>query len=186
MRRVVFSRMIGGISLGMAAIATAALVGACSPNAAATILSPNMGDQLAQEAAGGEVVAATPTPVPQLVNLTPDQIYAGLPEDLAAAVANADLANGPTLATSKACVGCHSLDPAATMTGPTWHNVGDTAIGRIPGLSPAEYIHQSIVAPASFVVPNYVNVMPGNYGDTLTTQELGDLIAYLLSQNGQP
>ncbi len=33
------------------------------------------------------------------------------------------------------CVGCHSTDPAAQMTGPTWHNIGNTAVSRVEGES---------------------------------------------------
>jgi cytochrome c551/c552 len=186
MKRAISHRMKVGISVAVAAFLTALFAAACAPNPSAAILSPEMRDQLAAELAGGDVVAATPTPVPLLVNLTPEQIYAGLPEDLAVAVANANIENGPTLATSNACIGCHALDPNQQMTGPTWHNVGDHAVARVPGQSPAEYLHQSIVAPGAFVVPDFPNVMPQTYGDTLSTQDLGDLIAYLLAQNGQP
>lgn len=178
-------RTVVGLCL-IVAVAAALMVSACAPDATAAILSPNMGPQLAAEQSGGEVVAVTPTPVPLLVNLTPDEIYAGLPDDLAEAVANANIENGPVLATSKACIGCHVVDPNVTMTGPTWHNVGDRAIARQPGVSPAEYLHQSIVNPASYLVPDYPNVMPANYSELLTTQELGDMIGYLLSLNGQP
>jgi len=97
-----------------------------------------------------------------------------------------DLANAETLAVTNACVGCHSLDPEAKMTGPTWHNVGDTAVTRIEGMSPAAYLYNSIVAPNDYVVEGFPgNVMTPTFGDTLSTQELGDLIAYLLAQHGQ-
>lgn len=169
--------------LGLAAMLALA---SCAPNADAALLSPNLGAVLEAQAAGGQV-AAVPTPVPpMLAELAPEEVFAGVPDDLSAAIASADIANGPTLATNNGCIGCHSLDPAATMTGPTWQNVGDTAIVREPGLSPAEYLHQSIVAPGSFVVPGYPNVMPATYGETLSTEDLATLIAYLLSQNGQP
>ncbi|MGL4649498.1 MAG: c-type cytochrome [Caldilineaceae bacterium] len=162
------------------------LLAACAPNADAAIISPDLGIVLEAQAAGEEI-AAVPTPIPpKLAEFTPEEILAGVPADLAEAIANADIANGPTLATNNGCIGCHALDPAVVMTGPTWHNVGDTALIRIPGTSPAEYLHQSIVAPGSFLVPGYVNVMPATYADTLSTEDLGTLIAYLLAQNGQP
>ena len=70
------------------------------------------------------------------------------------------------------------------MTGPTWHHMGDTAVSRLPGESPALYLYHSIVGPTMFVVPNYPNnIMPANYGDQLSVQEIADLIAYLLDQN---
>jgi hypothetical protein len=72
------------------------------------------------------------------------------------------------------------------MTGPTWYNLGDTAVGRVPDLGPAEYIHQSIVAPNDHVVEGYsANIMPQNYGTMLSQEDLATLIAYLISQHGQ-
>ncbi len=170
----------------VAALAAVGLSG-CAPNADGYIISPQLGAQLAAQEAG-LVIVVEPTPLPPvLADLTPDQITAGLPDDLAAALASADPTQGTNIATANGCIGCHSLDPAATMTGPTWHNVGDHAIIRVAGESPAEYIHQSIVNPAAFVVPDYpAGIMPATYGDQLSTQELADLIAYLLEQSGQP
>ncbi len=172
--------------MGVAAVAVLALSG-CAADVNAAIIGPELGPKLEAEMAGMELVIE-PTPIPpQLAELAPEQIVAGLPDDLAAALATADPANGATLATTKGCIGCHNLDPAAVMTGPTWHNVGDHAIIRVPGESPAEYLHQSIVNPNSFIVPNYpANIMPANYGEQLSTQELADLIAHLLEQTGQP
>lgn len=159
---------------------------ACAPDATQLIISPQLGEQLAAREAGSVVVAATPTPLPRLADLTPEEIVAGLPEDFAAALAAANPANGEQIALVRGCVGCHSLDPNAVMTGPTWHNIGDTAVSRVRGESPALYLYESIVNPNAFVVPNYpANVMPANYGELLSTQELADLVAYLLSLSGQ-
>lgn len=186
MKRVRASRARISVVLVCVGLIAAAVVSACAPDATAVLLSPDMGPQLLAQQAG-EIVQAVPTEVPPtLSELTPEQIYAGLPEDLATAVANADIAAAPTLATTKGCIGCHSLDPNQQMTGPTWYNVGNTAITRVPGEGPAEYLHQSIVAPNAYVVSNYTaGLMPQTYADMLTTQELGDMIAYLLSQTQQ-
>jgi mono/diheme cytochrome c family protein len=171
---------------GAATVALLALSG-CAPDVNAAIISPSLGAALEAEEAG-QVLVIEPTPIPPvLADLTPEEITAGLPEDLAQALAVADPTQGPVLATSKGCIGCHSLDPEAVMTGPTWHNVGDHAIIRVATESPAEYIHQSIVNTNDFVVPGYpANIMPANYGEQLSTQELANIIAYLLQQTGQP
>lgn len=166
------------------------LISACAPNANVQILSPDLGEQLYAEAAGEEFVAL-PTEVPPLLaELTDDEIYAGVPADLLEALAVANPDNGPTLAISNACIGCHNLDPAVVMTGPTWHNIGDTAVAHgmdQGGLSPAEYLHQSIVNPSAYVVNGFTaGLMPEIYDTTLSTEALADLIAYLLQQNGQP
>ncbi len=162
-------------------------VASCTPNANAEIISPDLGEKLAAAEAGSEVVIQ-PTPEPKrLADLSPEEITAGLPPAIADALANADPSHGAELALQYGCVGCHSLDPAQQMTGPTWHNIGDTAIERVPDMSPALYLYESIVDPNSFVVPGYpANIMPQNYGETLSEQEIADLIAYMLEQHGQP
>jgi cytochrome c2 len=160
---------------------------ACAPDPNELIISPQLGEQMVARSAGNQVVRAEPTPLPQLAALTPEEIVAGLPEDLVAAVTSGDPARGEQLALQNGCVGCHSLDPNVTMTGPTWYNMGNTAVGRQPGVSPAAYLDHSIVNPGEYVVPNYPdNIMPRNYGEILSVQDQGDLIAYLLAQTQEP
>ncbi len=159
---------------------------ACAPDPNELIISPQLGDQMVARSAGNQVVRAEPTPAPRLADLTPEEITAGLPEDLAAAIINGDPARGEQLALSNGCIGCHSLDPNAVMTGPTWYNIGNTAVGREPGVSPAAYLDHSIVNPSEYVVPNYPdNIMPKTYGQTLSVQDQGDLIAHLLAQTAE-
>jgi len=164
-------------------VLTAAVATACAPDPNALIISPQLGEQMAARAAGQTVVRAEPTPLPLLSSLTPEQIVAGLPEEISAALPTADLGRAEQLALSNACVGCHALDPAVQMAGPTWYNIGNTAVGRVPGESPGYYLYQSITAPGAYNVPNYpAGVMPATYADTLSPQDLADLIAYLLAQ----
>lgn len=165
----------------------AALLAACAPDASQAIISPQLGAQLAAAEAGGAVVAAAAVAAPKLADLTDEQIYAGLSQDVLDAIAAADPADGPNVALGNACVGCHNTDPATQMVGPTWHNIGDMAVGRVAGESPAFYLHQSITEPNAHVVDGYpANVMPQTYSQTMALDDLGVLIAYLLSQNGQP
>jgi cytochrome c551/c552 len=164
-----------------------ALLASCAPDASQAIISPQLGAQLAAAEAGEVVAAAGPVAAPKLAELTDEQIYAGLPQEVLDALAAADPANGPNVAASNACIGCHNTDPATQMVGPTWHNVGDTAVARVEGESPAFYLYQSIVEPNAHVVPDYPpGVMPQTYGQSLALEDLADLITYLLSQNGQP
>ncbi len=54
---------------------------------------------------------------------------------------------------------------------------------RVAGLAAEEYIRQSIVNPNAFVVEDFPEgVMPQNLGETLSSQELDDLIAFLAAQ----
>jgi cytochrome c len=169
--------------LGIVLLALTLLIISCAPNAEEPIISPQLGALLAAREAG-QVVAALPTPTPVLLaSLTEEQIYAGLPEDVAAALASADPGRAETIALANGCVGCHSTDPDQTMTGPTWFQVGDHAAGRVPGESPALYLYESIVNPNAYIVPNYQpNLMPDNFEERLSTQDLADLIAFLLEQ----
>ena len=159
----------------------------CSPDAEREIISPDLGARLVVAQSAGEVVVA-PTPVPpKLAELPPEQVTAGLPDDILQAVTNANPANGETLALTFTCVGCHALDPAKTQPGPSWYNIGDTAVVRVAGESPAFYLYQSITAPNSHVVEGYpANIMPQTFGETMSVQQIGDMVAYLLAQNGQP
>jgi hypothetical protein len=48
--------------------------------------------------------------------------------------------------------------------------------------SAEEYLIESVVLPNVFLVDGYQeNVMPANYGERLTAQDLADLLAYMLS-----
>jgi cytochrome c551/c552 len=160
------------------------MMAGCAPNANAQLVSPQLGAQLYAEEASGEIVVE-PTPVPlKFVDLAPEQVTEGLPADFAAALAAADPSRGETVALSNGCVGCHSVDPAVTMTGPTWSHLADTATNRQPGVSPANYIHESIVNPGAYVVPNYPSgVMPAIYGETIPIEDLANLVAFLLTQH---
>jgi len=160
------------------------IVAACAPNAGARLISPALGEQLYADESDQEVeIPPTPEPL-KIVNLTPEQINAGLPEDFAAALAAADPSRGESIALANGCVGCHAVDPAMVMTGPTWHYMGDTAANRQAGVSPANYIYTSIVAPNAYITPGYNSgIMPQNYADIISQEDLASLVAYLLIQH---
>jgi len=102
-----------------------------------------------------------------------------------------DAQNGEALATSQGCAGCH----INTATGPAWlpsegsPGIGDRAAERITqpdytgGATSAEqYLLESIVDTNIFIVEGFAeNLMPANYGESLTAQEAADLITYMLT-----
>jgi hypothetical protein len=59
------------------------------------------------------------------------------------------------------------------------------AATRRPPLSAAEYVYESITTPTAYVVEGFQPAMPPNYPERLTDQELGDIIAYLLSGDAE-
>lgn len=111
--------------------------------------------------------------------------------DITVELPEGDPLNGEALANSKACVGCH----VNTATGPAWlpsgetPGIGDRAATRFTqsdytgnATTPEQYLFESIVQTNVFIVEGFPeNVMPANYGQTLTAQDAADLIAYLLT-----
>lgn len=80
------------------------------------------------------------------------------------------------------CVTCHSLEPGVALVGPSVANVGAEAGSRVSGLSAEEYLRQSIVEPNAYVVEGFgEGIMPAGYGDALSSEQVDDLVAYLLS-----
>jgi mono/diheme cytochrome c family protein len=76
------------------------------------------------------------------------------------------------------CGGCHTLAAAGT-TGTTGPN-----LEMIKGQSPTE-ISQSITDPNAKITPGYSpNVMPSNFGQTLTPPQLSALVKYLQQSTG--
>lgn len=82
------------------------------------------------------------------------------------------------------CQSCHALDGGQS-SGPGVADYGNSAGGRVSGQSPEEYTFNSILRPAKHVVQGYSNVMPSDYDEKLSQQDIADLIAYLLSLQGE-
>ena len=80
------------------------------------------------------------------------------------------------------CMTCHSLEAGVMLVGPSLANIGAEAGSMVSGLSAEEYLRQSIVEPNAYVVEGFgQGLMPVGYGDALSSQQLDDLVAYLLS-----
>ena len=104
--------------------------------------------------------------------------YANLP-------AQGDIANGEQLflhgkGDAPACATCHHIDSTASI-GPGLGGLADRMASRVSGQSAREYIFNSIVSPARFIVPGYSNQMFGLYGTKLTSQDIADVMAYVLA-----
>jgi len=86
---------------------------------------------------------------------------------------------GAQVFANNGCGGCHTL-AAAGSGGTTGPNLDE----KLPGQS-AAMIEESIVDPNVKIVSGYpANVMPANFGETLTKKELEDLVQYLLKETG--
>lgn len=81
-----------------------------------------------------------------------------------------------------ACSACHDVANGVTIVGPSLKGVASRAGSREPGKSAADYLHESIVSPNAFIVPGFQpNIMPQTFTQTLSTQQINDLVAYLLT-----
>ena len=85
------------------------------------------------------------------------------------------------------CAGCHLGDaPIAPPTEGTYTRIEEERLQDplLSGYTPEQYLVESIIEPAHYIVPNYPNVMVNNFGDRLTLQDLADVVAFLESQDG--
>ena len=74
------------------------------------------------------------------------------------------------------CGSCHTFAPAGS-SGTVGPNLGEVLAGK-----DAAFIHESIVDPNAEVASGFSpGVMPQNYGDQLSPQQLDDLVAFLSS-----
>jgi len=80
------------------------------------------------------------------------------------------------------CSTCHRSDSEDRLIGPGLLNVGTRAETRVQGQSALEYIYISITSPSEFVVPEFPDgLMPPNWTDIYSEDEIYDIIAYLLT-----
>ena len=88
------------------------------------------------------------------------------------------------LADSAGCTACHS-DDGSDGVGPTWLGIAGTERPLDDGssvLADAPYLLESIVNPDVKIVAGYAGgLMPQNFGDTLSEQELSALVTYIES-----
>lgn len=94
---------------------------------------------------------------------------------------------GEVMYTRYACNSCHSNDGAGGV-GPTFAGLYGTQRALADGtnvLADETYIANSIVNPADQVAEGFQPVMPGNYGQQLSEEQLNALVAYITSLGGQ-
>jgi mono/diheme cytochrome c family protein len=86
---------------------------------------------------------------------------------------------GAQVFANNGCGGCHTL--AAANSGGT---VGPDLDEVLSGQS-AAMVHEDIVDPDKVIAPGYPpSVMPLNFGETLSPEELDDLVQYLVEETG--
>lgn len=100
-------------------------------------------------------------------------------------LADADPARGPELLQKHGCNACHAGQNAGHLA-PAHADLGAAAAERRPPLTAAAYVYESILYPGVFIVEGFDEVvMPRIYEQQVPRDELGDIIAYLLSPEAQ-
>lgn len=116
-------------------------------------------------ALGQAEISTLPTPTPK-------------PEEAADPVAR-----GREVFVNSGCGACHTIEGISNATvGPNLTQIGEVAATRKPGVSAEKYIRESIVNPQAYVVEGFNPVMPAIFADTLSQEQLEDLVAFLLAQ----
>lgn len=88
------------------------------------------------------------------------------------------------LATDMGCLGCHSTDRHHSLSGPTFRGLYDsrrTLEDDSVVAADDEYLRNSILLPGAQVVKGYPNVMPRDYRERLSAEQLEMLVDYLKS-----
>jgi hypothetical protein len=90
------------------------------------------------------------------------------------------------------CAACHTMGSLgeARKVGPNLSAIGYKATGRIPDVSAADYIRQSILEPNYALAPTcpngpcLPNIMPQDYSHRLTAEQVEMIVDYLLALDG--
>ncbi len=113
---------------------------------------------------------------------------AGQPGEDTGALATAGLAeatDGEQIFTAAGCGSCHTL-AAAGSTGTIGPSLDELAsVAEDGGPTPEKYVEESIVEPDAVVAEGFQEgVMPANYQDQLTPEQIQALTEYLLESSG--
>ncbi|HUF38581.1 MAG TPA: c-type cytochrome [Anaerolineales bacterium] len=80
------------------------------------------------------------------------------------------------------CATCHSLEPDQVLVGPSMAGIGSRAGTQVAGMSAEDYLRESILDPDAHVVEGFQpGIMVQVWEETLTAEQVDDLVAYLLT-----
>lgn len=107
-----------------------------------------------------------------------------IPTPFAVEVVSDDpIARGRLLFSSSGCVACHTVSNLSSGTvGPVLNGLATRGGDMVAGLTVEEYIYQSVMDPSAHVAEGFAdNIMPKNFGEILSEDEINDLVNFLLS-----
>ncbi len=92
------------------------------------------------------------------------------------------LFNESVLGGNPGCITCHSLEPGVVVAGPSLAGIGSRAAQQVEGMTAEDYLRQSILEPDAHIVEGFsAGIMPSNWGEVLSEEDINNLIAYLLT-----
>ena len=121
----------------------------------------------------------------KVVSPTAQTVVGSLPTTTtSAAPVKGDATAGAALFKAQGCGGCHTFTPAGTNgnVGPDLDKLAQYAKTANQG-SLADFTHESIANPSSYIEKGYSNAMP-NFGQTLSDKQIADLVAFLTQKQG--
>lgn len=83
------------------------------------------------------------------------------------------------------CNACHTLTDAGSeaTVGPPLDGVGERAAAAVEAMNAEEYLHQSILEPSAHIAEGFPDdMMPQDFGERMSTDELNAMVNYLLQQ----
>jgi cytochrome c oxidase subunit 2 len=114
-------------------------------------------------------------------------------EEAARAEAEAQLGEaalrGAELSVTTGCTACHNISGEPGGVGPTWLGLFGSEREFVDGstaVADEDYIRSSILNPNDQVLAGYVQgLMPQTYDDTLSDEQIDDLVEYIKSLGGE-
>jgi L-cysteine S-thiosulfotransferase len=92
-----------------------------------------------------------------------------------------DAGRGRTLFQAS-CGTCHATAEGVQLVGPSLAHIATISQTRIEGLGAEDYLRESIVNPNVYVVDGFLEgTMQQNFGQVLTSQEVDQIVAYLMT-----
>lgn len=82
---------------------------------------------------------------------------------------------------SRRCASCHSIEPEIVNLGPSLAGIADRGWYRVQGQNAEQYIRNSILYPSDYLVPGFSDIMQKNFAELMSSQDLDNLMIFLLS-----
>jgi mono/diheme cytochrome c family protein len=80
------------------------------------------------------------------------------------------------------CATCHAVKGDRKIVGPSLAGIAIRAGERVPGENAEVYLYESILSPDTYLVEGFVEgSMKQDFASVLTTENVDDLIAYLMT-----